>query len=89
MATPQRTSAAEIARFTWITPATFGERLGGEKPVSAVQVRRLIKRGLIRPEMVMPTNPGSRRPDYRIDPAAVEAFRKDHAGPSRQEEKAA
>lgn len=73
-----RNARDEFARFNWITPATFGARIGGEKPVSPDRVRKLIRAGKIRSEFLHVTNPGSGRPDYRIDPAAVEAFHEDH-----------
>lgn len=78
-----RTAREEAALYTALTPAEFGRRIGGEKPVSASQVRRQIAAGLIRPEFVTVVNPGSRRPEYRIDPAAVGAFRDDHRPKAR------
>lgn len=74
-----RTADQDRAAFNWITTAEFGRRIGGEKPASASHVRRLIHAGKIRPDMVMVLNPGSLRADYRINPAAVEAFRRDHS----------
>ena len=72
-----RNASQEQAAFNWITPKTFGERIGGEKPVSAAHVRRLIARGLVRKDMVCVLNPGSARKDYRINPAAVGVYQRE------------
>ena len=74
-----KAAAEDQARYNWITPRTFGELIGGEKPASASHVRNLIRRGSIRSDMVIVVNPGSSRPDYRINPRAADLFRRDHS----------
>jgi hypothetical protein len=63
-----RTKQQEIARYRWLTPAAFGERIG----VSAEHVRSLIQAGEIRALDV--SLPGSKRVEYRISDSEYERF---------------
>jgi hypothetical protein len=67
-----RTPEAEIARYGWISTGKAAERIGGDVPVSTSHVLRLIAAGELRARNV--AMPGSKRPDWRVDPKSVDKF---------------
>lgn len=68
-----RSPEAESARYNWVTTGRAAELIGGEKtPVSTAHVLRLIEAKELRARNV--AMPGSKRKDWRVDPASIEEF---------------
>lgn len=67
-----RSPEAERARYQWVTTGTAAKMIGGEVAVSTTHVLRLIEARELRARNV--AMPGSKRKDWRIDPASVEEF---------------
>lgn len=67
-----RSPEAEQARYQWVTTAKAAELIGGDEPVSTSHVLRLIEAKELRARNV--AMPGSKRKDWRVDPASVEEF---------------
>lgn len=67
-----RSPEAEKARYGWVTTGEAAIRIGGEDPVSTSHVIRLIEAKELRARNV--AMPGSKRKDWRIDPASIEEF---------------
>jgi hypothetical protein len=71
-----RSAEAERARFTWLTPKAFGERLG----VSDQHVRDLIAKGWFgKGECIDVSLPGAKVKRYHIAPAALDRFLRERA----------
>lgn len=69
----ERTPEQERARYNWLTTKVAAERIGGEeKPVSTSHVLALIEARELRARDV--SSPGSKRKDWRVDPASIEEF---------------
>lgn len=75
-----RTAKQERARYQWLTPRQFGERVGmGED-----KVRELIRAGWFgvqdgTPECIDTRLPGRPSPEYRVHPDAVGRFFRERA----------
>jgi ribosomal protein L19E len=69
-----RTKEQEVARWTWLTPAEFGERFGG---VTDEHVRRMIADGTFRKGEVLNVARGRGR-EYRISHSALDRLLDSH-----------
>lgn len=68
----ERSVEQEIARYRWVTTTRAAEMIGGEEPVSTTHVVRLIEDGELEARDV--SRPGSKRPEWRVNPETVERF---------------
>jgi hypothetical protein len=67
-----RSEDQEAARYQWISTPLAAARIGGEPPVSTTHVVRLIEDGELEARDV--SRPGSKRPEWRINPTSVDDF---------------
>lgn len=67
-----RTIEAEQARYRWISTTLAAQRIGGEPPVTTGHIVNLIDDGELEARDV--SRPGSRRPEWRVNPESVDAF---------------
>jgi hypothetical protein len=72
MRTNHRTVEQEEARWGWLSTSVAAQRIGGEPPVSTEHIVGLIEDGELRARDV--SRKGSKRPEYRVDPASLEEF---------------
>lgn len=68
----ERSIESEELRYRWVTTARAAEMIGGAQPVSTTHVVRLIEDGELEARDV--SRPGAVRPEWRVNPATVEAF---------------
>lgn len=72
MRSKPRSIDQEEARYGWISTALAARRIGGEPAVSTTHVVRLIEDGELEARDV--SRPGSKRPEWRVNPTSVDEF---------------